>query len=371
MRISVSQWPEDYFYGGDVNITTDWAQYTWTFTGQELPNGSKIVLDMGHTDIPFVIDNVTMIEGTGGSLGAPELLTNTSFEDDMTGWMTLNGTFNISTAEAYCGTKSLEAVGTGGNHWDVQMAAEAVELTVGTDYELGFWAMAAGPDGIMRTSVSRWASGQSDDFFYSPDITVAEDWTYYSFIFTAQATSTGDHHVVFDFGSTTQTFYLDAVSLKEYIPPTSLFANQGFEDGMTDWEAWNGTAEVTSAEAYEGSNSLTATGTGGNHWDVQIGSTAVALDPGVDYKLSFWIKAAGPDGVMRASLSRWASGQSDDFFYTPDVTVPEDWTYFSWVFIAQATSTGDHIIVLDFGSTTQTFYIDEVIVVEYEDPCAK
>ncbi|MDX8339600.1 carbohydrate binding domain-containing protein [Draconibacterium sp. IB214405] len=369
MRVSVSQWPEDYFYGGDVSITTEWAQYTWTFTGQELPNGSKIVLDMGTTNVPFAIDNVTLIAGAGGSLGAPELLTNASFEDDLTGWETLNGTFNISTAEAYCGSKSLEAIGSGGNYWDVQIASSAIELEAGTQYELGFWAKAAGADGIMRVSCSRWASGQADDFFYSPDVTVATDWTYYSFVFTAQTTSTGNHQIVMDFGKTTQTFYIDAVSLKEYEEQTSLYANGGFEEDLTGWEVLNGAATATTDDAHSGSKSLTVTGTGGNPWDVQIAANAVALTVDQKYKVSFWGKAAGPDGVMRLSASRWASGQADDFFYSPDITIATDWTYYSFVFTAGATSTGDHHILLDMGASTQTFFIDDVVVTEYESPC--
>lgn len=376
MRVSVSQYDgsgADYFYGADQELSTVWQQYTWTFeVTNDLPE-HRVMLDMGLTNVPFVIDYVALVPGTVGAGGAPDVLADGGFENGLegaeAGWTILNGAATITTTEVYCGAQALEATGVGGNHWDVQLAANAVPLEVGTQYELGFWAKAAGPDGVMRASVSRHASGQSDDFFYSPDITVAEDWSYYSFVFTAQATSTGDHQVVLDFGSTSQTFYVDNVSLREYTPMESLYANGGFEDGLNDWEMLNGTVETTTDEAYEGSSSLVATGTGGNHWDVQLAAAAVTLEEGSMYQLSFWAKAAGPDGVMRASVSRHASGQSDDFFYTPDITVGEDWTYYTYVFTAQATSTGNHQVVLDFGSTTQTFYVDELRVHKFDMAC--
>lgn len=373
MRVSVSQWDgngADYFYGETVDLSTNWEQYTWTFTvTNDLPT-HRVVLDMGMTNVPFIIDHIGLAPGSLGSVGSPELLANPGFEDALDGsWRILNGDFDLSTSEAYCGSQSLTATGTGGNPWDIQLASEPVALEVGTDYELGFWAKAAGPDGVMRVSASQWASGQSDDFFYSPDVTIAEDWTYYSFIFTAQATSTGDHSVVLDFGATTQTFFLDEISLKEYQAPESAYANGGFEDGMTGWNILNSTAEATTAEAYEGSSSLTATGTGGNPWDVQIASDAVVLSVDSQYKISFWAKAAGPDGIFRISMSQWASGQSDDFFYSRDLTISEDWTYYSFVVTAQPTSTGDHRLLFDLGASTQTFFIDNVIVAEYDGAC--
>ncbi|KAA3633834.1 MAG: hypothetical protein DWQ02_12465 [Bacteroidetes bacterium] len=371
MRVSQSFWDgngADYFYGPDVELDTDWKVYSFPLTvTNDLPEHNT-VFDMGHTDIPFLIDHMALVPGTldlsGVVSGPSEELLNGSFEDGLTNWQVLNGTLDISTAEANCGTQSLTATGAGGNPWDVQIASDPMMLEVGTMYEMGFWVKAAGPDGVMRASVSRWASGQSDDFFYTPDIAVTEEWTYYSYIFEAMPTSTGDYNMVMDFGSTTQTFFVDGVSMKEYVPGENLYANTGFEDGLNNWSVLNGTLEGTSAEAYEGSSCLTATGAGGNPWDVQIASDAVALEVDAQYKLSFWAKAAGPDGVMRASVSRWASGQSDDFFYTPDITVGEDWTYYAFVFTAMPTSTGDHHIVLDFGSTTQTFFVDDVKLYE-------
>ncbi|WP_340114603.1 carbohydrate binding domain-containing protein [Maribellus mangrovi] len=374
MRVSVSQWPDDYFYGEDVEITTDWAQYAWTFTGQELEGGSRIVLDMGYTDVPFIVDNVTLIQGASVPVGdSPELLTNGSFEDDLNNWTVLNGPDNaeVTTADAYCGSKSLKVVGKGGNPWDVQVAADGVELVVGTQYEVSFWAKSAGEEGFFRMSASQWASGQSDDFFYSGNFNLTTDWAYYSRIFEAKETSTGDVKVLIDAGESTQTLYIDAVSLKEYVPKESLYANGGFEDDMTGWTILNGpdNAEVTTADAYEGSKSLKVVGKGGNPWDVQIAADGVVLTVGQQYKLSFWAKAAGEEGFFRMSASQWASGQSDDFFYSGNFELTTDWAYYTRVFEAKETSTGDVRVLVDAGESTQTIYIDNIIVTEYSDPC--
>ena len=368
MRVSVSQYDgngADYFYGETVEMSTNWEQYTWTFTvTNDLPT-HRVVLDMGMGAVPFAIDQIGLVPGSIGASGPVELLANSSFETDLTGWTALNGAAEVTSAEAYCGSQSMTATGAGGNPWDVQIASDAMELEVGTDYEIGFWAKAAGPDGVFRLSMSQFASGQSDDFFYSPDLTIPEEWTYFSFVTTAQATSTGNHRLLFDMGASTQTFFVDGVSVKEYeVSSSSEYSNGGFEDGLTGWTALNGAAEA-STDAHSGSGSMTATGAGGNPWDTQIASDAVALTVGNQYKISFWAKAAGPDGVFRISMSQY-DGNGADFFYSRDLEIPEDWSYFAFVTTAQATASGDHRLLFDMGATTQTFFIDDVSVVEHD-----
>ena len=370
MRVSVSQWDgsgADYFYGDNAEFSTNWEQYTWTFDVTNDLATHRVVLDMGAGSVPFTIDHMALIPGTMGASGPPENLVNGDFEDGMANWETLNGTHEVSTAEFYCGTQSMTATGAGGNPWDTQLASDPMDLEEGTDYEISFWAKAAGPDGVFRVSMSQFASGQSDDFFYSPDLEIPEDWAYFSFVTTAQETSTGVQRLLFDMGATSQTFFVDAVSVKEYVPvASSAYANGDFEDGLTGWETLNGTHEVSTAEFVTGGASMTATGAGGNPWDTQLASDPVALTVGQDYKISFWAKAAGPDGVFRVSMSQFASGQSDDFFYSPDLEITEDWTYFAFVTTAAETSTGDHRLLFDMGATSQTFFVDDVQVQEYD-----
>ena len=370
MRISTNP---AFYYGPDQDIPNTWTQLAWTFTAQETE--ARVVLDMGATSNPFVVDNITLIPGAASAPieGAPELLTNGSFEDDLNNWTILNGPDNaeVTTADAYCGSKSLKVVGVDGDPWSVQIAADGVELTVGTQYEVSFWGKSAGEGGFFRMSASQWASGQSDDFFYSGNFNLTTDWAYYSRIFEAQETSTGDVKVLIDAGESTQTLYIDAVSLKEYVPKESLYANGGFEDDMTGWTILNGpeNAEVTTADAYEGSKSLKVVGVDGDPWSVQIAADAVALTVGQQYKISFWAKAAGEEGFFRMSASQWASGQSDDFFYSGNFELTTDWAYYTRVFEAQETSTGDVKVLIDAGESTQTIYIDNIIVSEYTSPC--
>lgn len=399
MRISASQWDgngADYFYSHENDeigfelSEVAWLPHAVTFTvGKDLPE-HKVVFDMGKGSVPFAIDHMALFKGVipiGGGQ-SPDIIAdaNNSFEDGLTGWEVLNGTIDVTTDDAYCGTSALIATGAGANPWDTQITLNAdiaPTLEVGKNYELGFWAKSntvTGTDGeadaVMRASVTRWCSGCNDDFFYTPNQKITDEWAYYGFVFEAAATTTGVHQVVFDFGESTHEFLLDAVSLREYDVPLNIYTNTDFEDGITGWEVTNGTVEA-STDAYDGEGSLTAVGAGANPWDTQVGVTAEAaptLVEGKQYKLEFWAKSTlsadeGDEALMRASVTRWCSGCNDDFYYTPNQNVPNEWTYFSFVFEAKTTTTGVHQVMLDFGETTHTFWVDNLNVSEYVTPC--
>ena len=369
MRVSVSQYNgsgADYFYGETKEISnTAWLPYTWTFTvTNDLPT-HKVVLDMGMGSVPFGIDHIALVPGSfSAAVGPPELLANGSFEDGLTGWATLNGSHSVSTTESYCGSQSMTATGAASNPWNTQLASDPMDMVAGTDYEISFWAKAAGPGGIFRISMSQY-DGNGSDFFYSPDLDIPEDWTYFSFVVTAANVPSGEYKLLFDMGATSQTFFLDAVSVKEYEFTGSLVANGGFEDGLTNWTTLNGAHAISTTEFHSGSASMTATGAASNPWNTQLASDPMDMVAGTDYKISFWAKAAGPDGIFRISMSQY-DGNGSDFFYSSDLDIPEDWTYFTFVVTAANVPSGEYKLLFDMGATGQTFFVDDVEVTEYD-----
>jgi hypothetical protein len=258
----------------------------------------------------------------------------------------------------------MTATGAASNPWNTQLASDPMDMVAGTDYEISFWAKAAGPGGIFRISMSQY-DGNGSDFFYSPDLDIPEDWTYFSFVVTAANVPSGEYKLLFDMGATSQTFFLDAVSVKEYEFTGSLVANGGFEDGLTNWTTLNGAHAISTTEFHSGSASMTATGAASNPWNTQLASDPMDMVAGTDYKISFWAKAAGPDGIFRISMSQY-DGNGSDFFYSSDLDIPEDWTYFTFVVTAANVPSGEYKLLFDMGATGQTFFVDDVEVTEYD-----
>lgn len=381
MRVSVSEWNnsngDDFFYGDTYEIGTSWQLYTWTFTAQATVNGDhRLVLDMGHTPVPLLIDHIAIVEGAfGGSSEAPTLIANGGFEEGIgTAWEVSNGdiTETSDPDQVHCGSNAIRVVGDGaGDGWRTQIIADGVELTEGEEYVIRLWAKAEGPDGEISVSVSRWMDSNGDDYFYSdPVVVTAGEWNEYSWTFTAGTTSNGVHNVVLDLGRSAQTYYIDDVSLKENVPPTNILDpdNAGFENGIDGgWEVSNGDITLTTdpAQVYEGTSAIHVVGDGaGDGWRTQIIADGVELTEGNNYGIKLMAMAEGPDGEISVSVSRWMDSNGDDYFYSDPVVVAEEWTEYTWTFTAGTTSNGVHNVVLDLGRSAQTYYIDNVILYE-------
>lgn len=370
MRVSVSQFDgngADYFYGETVDIPTEWTQLSWTFEVTNDLETHRVLLDMGMTDVPFLIDNVTLIETGAAGPPVPEnLLANNGFENGLESWEVLNGMIEATTEEVHCGSQALKVTGAGANPWDTQMAANVVPLTLGTEYEVKLWAKAAGEGAVMRVSASRWNDGNGDDYFYGADANLTTEWAEYSWIFTVGKDIPAGHHLVLDMGTGNQVFYVDDISLTEYVevPPVNLIANGDFENGLESWDVLNGSIEVTTEDMVDGSQALKVTGAGNNPWDTQMAANAVPLVLGQQYGVKLMAKAAGDGAVMRISASRWNDGNGDDYFYGADANLTTEWAEYTWEFTVGKDIPDGHHIVLDMGSSAQTFYIDNIVLYE-------
>ena len=370
MRVSVSQFDgngADYFYGETVDIPTEWTQLSWTFEVTNDLETHRVLLDMGMTDVPFVIDNISLIEtGAAGPPIPQNLLANNGFENGLESWEVLNGSIEATTEEVHCGNQALKVSGAGGNPWDTQMIADVVPLVEGEEYEVKLWAKAAEEGAVMRISASRYNGGNGDDYFYGSDVNLTTEWAEYSWVFTVGKDIPDGHHLVLDMGAADKVFYLDDISLVEYVEviPVNLLANGGFENGLESWELLNGSVEASTEEVFDGTQSIKVVGAGGNPWDTQMAANAVPLVLGQQYGIKLMAKAAADGAIMRISASRYNGGNGDDYFYGTDAMLTTEWAEYTWEFTVGKDIPDGHHIVLDMGASAQTFYIDNILLYE-------
>jgi endo-1,4-beta-xylanase len=145
--------------------------------------------------------------------------------------------------------------------------------------------------------------------------------------------------------------------------PVNLLANGDFEagsgDNFTNWGKWNGAASITAGtganEVHGGARSFKATvAANGNAWNVQFASDLFNTTIDTQYKISFWIKSATAGGVMRLSTGSTAQ-------YSPNYNISTEWSLVSWTIPAKDAQTR---ILFDMGSTANTYYIDDVTVID-------
>jgi endo-1,4-beta-xylanase len=145
--------------------------------------------------------------------------------------------------------------------------------------------------------------------------------------------------------------------------PVNLLANGDFEagsgDNFTNWGKWNGGASLTqgtaASEIHGGARSLKVTvAANGNPWSIQMASDLFNTTVDTQYKISFWIKSANAGGVMRVSTGTTAQ-------YSPNYNISTEWSKVTWTIPAKDAQTR---ILFDVGSTANTYYIDDVTVID-------
>lgn len=148
----------------------------------------------------------------------------------------------------------------------------------------------------------------------------------------------------------------------------NLLVNGSFEDGegddFTGWSKYNGAesfVETTEEEEVSfGNRALKVVVSQDNpneQWRVQLASDPFPTTVGTQYRVSFWIKAAAVGGSMRLSTQPTAQYQGDQ-------DVGTSWTQISWTIEASDPETQ---ILFDMGLRANTYFVDDVMVVDASD----
>jgi hypothetical protein len=96
----------------------------------------------------------------------------------------------------------------------------------------------------------------------------------------------------------------------------NLLENGGFEEGQTGWSNWGDNLVISNENPQEGLNSARFTGAN------TLEQTGIAVEPGTEYKLSFWVRInsmAGSDwgGIRIAAIeSNWSQTYASEFYTT-------------------------------------------------------
>lgn len=154
--------------------------------------------------------------------------------------------------------------------------------------------------------------------------------------------------------------------------PTNLIINGGFEDttstgSFEHWSVYNdasGTATITpdtvSAEVFSGKVSLKIVNptSSSDQWNIQLASDTFNIQAGHGYRVSLWIKSKNDNGSGRISTKPDSIAH-----YQGDFSTSTSWQHITWIYPGDATISGARI-ALDMGQTANTYYIDNVSVVD-------
>jgi hypothetical protein len=290
------------------------------------------------------------------TITAQNLILNGNFEagtgDIFTNWTKANGAANL-TADAltvHGGLRSLKAISTGANEYNVQLQTDDIATVIGNSYEVSMWIKGTAGGNTVRFSTSGGTA------VYGSAFPVTTGWQNCILTFTATAATT---KISLDLGKGTDTFYVDDVVMFDVStsPTLDFILNGNLEAGtgdtFTNWSKYNGAANLTAetVEVHGGVRGLKAVSTGTDEYNVQLVSDAMTLVVGRNYTASMWIKAATAGNTVRFSTTAASAN------YGPNTTIGTTWQKISYTFAAKSASTR---LNLDLGKSTNTFYIDDI-----------
>jgi endo-1,4-beta-xylanase len=156
--------------------------------------------------------------------GATNLAQNPGFENgdaaSFTNFSVLNtgnpaGTATVTvgsgTAEVRSGSRSMKVVNPTAyntDQWRVQVATDAIPLTVGKQYQVSYWVKAANANGSIRLSTL------SPSSLYQADQAIGTSWQQVTWLITANEAQT---RFAFDMGRNSNTYFIDDVSINEMV----------------------------------------------------------------------------------------------------------------------------------------------------------
>lgn len=197
-------------YAGDYTVTSDWEQYSWTFTANSAT--TIIALDMGTTAGSFLVDGIELVEGET-ALPLPSndsALLNGGLEEgmgnDFTNWSKNNGEDRISEEDTnvLSGSRAMKVSNPeAGDPWSTQFVSDAFATIDGNKYIASLWIKGTAQ---IRYSTNPGVGGDQ----YAGDYTATSEWTKYSWTFTANSDTT---LLALDMGVLQGTFVIDNIKV--------------------------------------------------------------------------------------------------------------------------------------------------------------
>lgn len=318
------------------------------------------------------------------------IVTNSGFEDgNLNGWQGFwcDYTYAIESPGHDSDNALHITTGNPAKMWDAQLFWTVDGLDAGTTYAYAFWVKS---DCNLELQFIGSQSESPYSGIYKDYFIASSDWTYCTgeFIYTEEdPVNIGRVGIQFGGVSGANLWIDDFKFGKKIEGPHNYCTNGSFESGTEGWTLQNqsgGIESVALDDAIDGKNALkmVASADVANAWDLQAISPEMPTLPGKKVQLSFYVKSdqAGKGRVSFSSAlsdqwpwMNWTGSQSS---WTEAFETSTSWQLINVVLQNFGTDFVDGEQVwqfnLDFGYIPGvTYYIDNIKVVEYEEPTAQ
>jgi endo-1,4-beta-xylanase len=202
---------------GSISATTEWTTFTKQITvTEDILGTGAIAFNLGNTATSFYFDNINLAKynesGGGGSSLEPSVITNTDFENGLSGWGGWGNGSSIALSdegEGYGGTGYSFTFTNPSvtDFFNVQVAYDLSSLELESIYVLNFQVKAS-TSGSIRAEVQSSSDYSSDSF---GTFEISEDWKEYTLNTTVSKENR--NRFIISYGDFAGTVYIDNVTL--------------------------------------------------------------------------------------------------------------------------------------------------------------
>lgn len=312
----------------------------------------------------------------------PNLVGNSDFEEDGSGWFSWNAdTRTTSDEEAFTGGKSLELTDMTGN------GAVGTDVTGGAvpghTYRLSIWATTGGVDAnlnVVQKLVCLNDAESPYSWVVNPTPVSPGEWVELGAEVKIPDECVLDQLQYYVEGASSGAVFLDHVSYRE-VPEeevVNLVSNSDFEEDAGGWYTWV-TTEVptrTNALSHSGDFSLVLKNRTGNY-PLATNLTGT-LEPGGAYPVTFWVSIGVLDEADINLTQKIVCVDGDDDDTDPDefydwmggseTVLNEQWTEFSRTLTVPETCDFLSATVYAEGGVGADLYVDDVAVLASVPP---
>lgn len=204
--------------GGSVNINPEKTQYTSgdqieitasTQTGYQFKYWSGDIYSYVNP-LKFIINSDITINANFVTTG--ELVINGGFDDGLTQWAQWSNTGIISEREVKNGVFQIRISEAGNNDWDLQLSQAGMNIIAGHKYRISFNASASGERNItVRVNMTV----PPHNSWFSKVFSIRTEMKSYTCEFIMAEPGDDNARIEFDFGKSTNTTFIDNISLKD------------------------------------------------------------------------------------------------------------------------------------------------------------
>jgi beta-glucanase (GH16 family) len=346
------------------------ADYSWEVPGNAViergQNTHQIIIDWGYFGGTINADVTT--ENGSRTLDYPvkvsaNLLKNSGFEKGVKYWNKgvsplADATFSLNTQNALAGNYalSIDVQSLAANPWDIQVSQNELMLTSGEHYNLTFWAKSDNIDGEINLAIIN----SSTFFVYTIEtFQLTSEWTQYEINYTATATAMVAINI--DLGIQTGIYYFDDF---HFSTPELLAVNQiqnpDFFEGDTDWNINTLSTAQATGTVFNGEYLVTITDGGSNVWDVHLGQSAIQIENGKEYVVTFDAYASDPRTI--SVLVGMNSEPWTVYHGSQILSLTTEKKIYSYSFIMSDQTDGQARFGFDIGASTIDVYFDNIMV---------